>query len=217
MYLYRHSTSPVGLYGLIFILLLSGSCSLLRFSAQKAQYKYFGVSSGIVQYKISGAENGSESLHFDHYGRRSATHLQSIISSGEQEILNLLTIVWNDSTYSIDLDSKEGLKSINQIGTELADSLGTKNLWEVNQYLLRTHLDATITGQESILGHNCDIWHAKLTHSTFWFWNGILLKSVYYDKNAGKTTKEAIQIVTELSIPPDKFEIPSDISWQLTD
>ena len=174
-----------------------------------AGYRRYQIESGMVEYAVSGAQQGTESLYFDKWGMREAKYTRTEISiAGVTQKTNQLTLMDGEWIYNIDLDKKTGTKIKNPIFDIIAARSDSKDFGELGLQMLKD-MGAEKTGSEEVAGKPCDIWEAKSLGSKSWVWNSIALKTEV--NLAGiRATTVATKVDDGASIPEDKFTLPSD-------
>lgn len=178
--------------------------------------KRFGVKSGIVEYTISGSQEGTKTLYFDDWGMRQAEYTRSVLSVGKfTKAINKVNIIDGDYQYMINLDQASGTKTKNPIlktMQDLKDQKGFNGFGE--QYLLS--LGANKIGTEKFLDKDCDVYEIRNTGTKLWVWEWITLKS---ETNTGgiDITLTAVKINTNIKIPSEKFKLPEKITLNEVD
>jgi hypothetical protein len=179
-------------------------------AAKAAGYKRYGIESGIVEYAVSGAQKGTETLYFDRWGQREATYTDTELSfagiSQKQKTLNILE---GELGYNINLATRAGTKTTNPLFKKILDRSPDKNLGDLGLRMLE-EMGGVKIGTEEVAGKLCDIWEIKNLQSKSWLWKVVTLKVQV--KMAGmEVTKTAARFEEGVSIPEDRFTIPSDI------
>jgi len=174
-----------------------------------AGYKRYRTKSAMVEYELSGARKGTETLYFDQWGMREAKHTSAETSfSGFSRKENSLTVMDGEWIYAIDLDRKTGTKTKNPLLKEITDKHGTKDLGEIGERIMKQTGEKTGTGD--VAGKLCDIWEVKNLGTKTWVWNGVPLK--VQTKMAGlEMTTTATRVKEGATIPEDKFAVPAGV------
>ncbi len=122
-----------------------------------AAENHYDIKSGMVEYAISGAETGNETLYFDNYGQKEARYIKVNIAKNN-ESLDEVQYFDSDWVYQYDPKNKTALKSHWQAALDpksgqkrvsTPPAFGQKNI---------ELLGGQKVGAKSILGYTCDIW-----------------------------------------------------------
>ncbi|HEX9251123.1 MAG TPA: hypothetical protein VF870_02725, partial [Ignavibacteriaceae bacterium] len=71
--------------------------------------KRYGIKSGVIEYIITGSQEGTKTLYFDNWGMRQAEYTRSILSvGGFTKPLNLVNIIDGEYQYMINIDQNSG-------------------------------------------------------------------------------------------------------------
>lgn len=169
----------------------------------------FDKSFGTVQYKISGAETGTQMTYFDYWGFRQA-HFRKVETASYGMALTV-TVNIGEQTIFYDQDKR--------LGQKRADPEVKKLL---NAYILGTSAPVAVdllqnTGwnkikTENFLDRSCEVWENKTVPGKVWLWNGITLKSEVKTVD-GLVTMTAIKIDEATPIDPSVFAIPGEIHF----
>lgn len=167
-------------------------------------FKRYNVKSGIVVYKMSGTQEGTETLYWDNYGKREARYTESTINFfGIKKTTKQLVILDGIWSYSVNYDDKTVTKNSVEHLKEIAKG---NNLLNTGQEFLEKNGEKQ--GSEKILNKICDKWYLPDFATTLWIWNSIPLKS---KTNMIITiTLTATSLKTNIKIPEDKFKYPKD-------
>jgi len=184
----------------LFGILLIGPAS---YGQKNKSVFYYPVKSAIVEYVYSGATTGTESYYMDNNGRLSARYSQlSTKSFGSTTKTNQLVIQKDSIIYTIDLDKKTGVKQTFQISEKDMEK------WAKTADSVYTDLGFKKTGEEVLLGKQCEIWEGM--SSKVWVWKNLAIKT---ETNLfGKHIMEATKVEIDVSIPKSKFAIPDGIT-----
>ena len=67
--------------------------------------KRYGIKSGVIEYLITGSQEGTKTLYFDNWGMRQAEYTRSVLSfGGFTKSLNLVSIIDGEYQYMINID-----------------------------------------------------------------------------------------------------------------
>ena len=179
-------------------------------TAVEASRRYPELKSAIIKYKVSGMNNGTETVYIDDWGRREAIYKKFTTKMmGIDLERNFMTLITENGkwVYNIDLNSKTAIRM---------DNKGFKALQGNSGSNMDVAIGAVKVGTEEILGKTCDVWKKSYPYSMAWMWKGIALRKDQ-DVAAMGVITEAIEIQENVSIPEDKLAIPSDAKVKVLD
>lgn len=164
---------------------------------------YYPVKSAYIEYVHSGSSTGTETYYMDHNGKVSARYTELTTKSfGSTEKTSQIMIQKDSVFYTIDLLKKTGVKQTIHIDPKDVEK------WAKSAEEAWTDMGFKKTGEEVLLGKNCEIWEGM--SSKIWVWQNFALKT---EMNVfGKSVIEAKKVETGLSIDNSKFEIPDGIT-----
>lgn len=172
--------------------------------------KRYGVKSGVIEYEISGSQEGTKTLYFDDWGMRQAEYTRSVLSvGGFTKSLNLVNIIDGEYQYMINIDQKSGTKTRNPILKEIESLKYEKGFNEFGEQML-LKMGAEKIGTDNFLGKDCDIYEMKKSGTKLWVWKWITLKSETKSHGIDITTV-AKKIDIDVSIPSSKFNVPEKV------
>lgn len=191
---------------------------LFAYNSYSIDMKKYQIKSGIVEYKISGSQQGTHILYFDNWGLLSS-ELQEVTTnimgmSVKSSTLNISDKEW---TYSINLDEKTGTKISNKDIQDLLNSIDKKDMEELGRKMME-RLGGKKIGNETFLNRNCEVWEISKLKSKIWVYKFIPLKTIM--NVLGEVTIEAINIQENVPVSADKFVVPKGIKiteQQITD
>ncbi len=172
--------------------------------------KRYGIISGVVEYVISGSQEGTKTLYFDSWGMRQAEYTRSILSvGGFTKSLNLVNIIDGEYQYMINMDQNSGTKTRNPILKSIEQLKNQKGFNEFGEQILLS-MGANKIGTEEFLGKDCDVYEMKNTGTKLWVWEWLTLKSE--TKSGGiNINLTATRINESGSVPAEKFKIPEKV------
>ena len=172
--------------------------------------KRFGIKSGVIEYIITGSQEGTKTLYFDSWGMRQAEYTRSVLSvGGFTKSLNLVNIIDGEFQYMINIDQNSGTKTRNPILKSIEQLKDQKGFNEFGEQMLLS-LGANKIGSESFLGKDCDVYEMKSTGTKIWVWEWLTLKSE--TKSGGiNINLTATRINEGGSVSPEKFRIPEKV------
>ena len=178
---------------------------------QAIKFKRYGIKSGVVEYESTGSVTGSTILYFDDWGYKEAkfekTEMKMMGISVKE---NKVTIIDGEWTYNINLDQNTGTKIKTPLIEQIVENSGNEDLTDFGEQLMK-NMGGKITGKESVLGKQCDIWEIKNLGSKIYVWNWVPLKS---DVNfmGQKITQIVSKFDENAEIPSEKLKIPSGVT-----
>ncbi len=172
--------------------------------------KRYGVKSGIIEYDLSGIQEGTKTLYFDDWGMRQAEYTRSVISvNGYTKAINLVNIIDGEYQYTINMDQKTGTKTRNPIIKEMEELKYEKGFNEFGEQMI-LKMGAEKIGSDSFLGKDCDVYEIKSSNTKLWVWKWIILKSEIKSGRIDIGTT-ATKIQTDVQIPSAKFALPEKV------
>lgn len=178
----------------------------------KEGYKRYGIESGIIETKLSGMQQGTETVYFDHWGMREAKYSHTKMEMmGVKRESKIFTLIDGEWIYNVDLTTNKGTKIKNPMIASIAEQTGEKDFMQLGEEVLEK-MGATKTGTEEILGKTCDVWEAQAMNMRLLVWKGIPFKTtVSLGEQMGQDMNSEI-IITKfdegVSISEDKFKLP---------
>lgn len=176
----------------------------------------YGIKSAIIEYDVSGSQEGSRRLFFDNWGSRQAEYSNTTITVGQfSKTANLLNITDGDWQYTINLDTKTGTKSQSQLKELKIELEGQQYFNELGEQAI-IKLGGVKLGTEEFLGKECDVYEFRNIGMRAWYWKWVLLKS---EQRSGPVsiTVTARKIEEDVRVPEDRFRVPEDISLNTVD
>lgn len=172
--------------------------------------KRYGIKSGVIEYIITGSQEGTKTLYFDNWGMRQAEYTRSVLSvSGFTKSLNLVSIIDGEYQYMINIDQNSGTKTRNPILKSIEQLKDQKGFNEFGEQMLLS-MGANKIGSENFLGKDCDVYEMKNTGTKLWVWEWLTLKSE--TKSGGiNINVTATRINEGGSIPNEKFKVPEKV------
>ena len=179
-------------------------------ATDEASRRYPELKSAIIKYKVSGMNNGTETVYIDDWGRREAIYKKFATKLMGIDIeRNFMTLITENGKwiYNIDLNSRTAIRMNNTGFKALQGNSGSN---------MDVAIGAMNIGTEEILGKVCDVWKKSYPYSMAWMWKGIALKKEQ-DVAAMGVVTEATEIQENIAIPEDKLVIPSDVNVKVLD
>lgn len=196
--------------GFFFCLLVAG-LSGTAFAQQPAAAapRYFAIDHGAVQYDISGAEKGKETMYFDQAGMRQA-HFKSA-ETQKWGVMNTVTLNLQEQIIFIDPNKGLGQKRVNQQLKQLLDDPQSLNNGLLSVQLM-TLLGGKKTGDENVLTRACEVWEIPSAKTKLWLWNGIVLRSEVQTPD-GMVSFKAVKVDDVTAVDEAVFTIPQNIQF----
>lgn len=185
------------------------SSNLEKESTSEFQKRY-GIKSGVIEYIITGSQEGTKTLYFDSWGMRQAEYTRSVLSvGGFTKPLNLANIIDGEFQYMINIDQNSGTKTRNPILKSIEQLKDQKGFNEFGEQMLLS-MGANKIGSETFLGKYCDVYEMKSTGTKLWVWEWLTLKSE--TKSGGlQINLTATRINEGGTVPKEKFKIPEKV------
>ena len=184
------------------------SSNLGKYSDSEFQ-KVFGIKSGVIEYVISGSQEGTKTLYFDNWGMKQAEYMRSILTvKGFTKPINKLSVIDGEFQYNINMDQNSGTRTRNQILRTMEQLSGQKSFNEFGEQMLLS-MGANKIGSEDFLGKTCDVYEMRSTGTKLWVWEWITLKSE--TNSRGLEINISATRINEGSVPKEKFKIPEKV------
>ena len=172
--------------------------------------KRYGIKSGVIEYIITGSQEGTKTLYFDDWGMRQAEYTRSILTvGGFTKQLNLVNIIDGEFQYMINMDQNSGTKTRNPILKSIEELKDQKGFNEFGEQMLLS-MGASKISSEDFLGKECDVYEMKSTGTKLWVWEWLTLKSETQSRGISINVT-ATRINEGSSVPASKFKIPEKI------
>ncbi len=171
------------------------------------EFKRYGIKSGIIEYELSGAQSGKETIYFDDWGYREAKYTEAELSfGGFSQKTNTLTILEGKMIYTIDLSTNTGTKMENPLFAGLKD----EDLQEMGKQMME-QMGGEKTGTETFLDRTCEVWEIKQMGTKTYVWESIALKT---EVNMGMQMNITAVSMKEGEVPQEKLKIPEGVAFQ---
>jgi hypothetical protein len=189
------------------------------------------VKSALVQYALTGDENGSEELVFTADRRATRTNSTTRVF-GRDTKANRLEIDTRDSSYRVDLDKKEGYRTASPTAV-MADeydklSASEKERFQSNMRELASVFTqafgagslsgvAEVRGREMVAGQACEVHQlGNFTVCTLLGAPEVPLR-LQGELFCLRVNKVASTATLNAAVPPERFALPADIKWKSAD
>lgn len=172
--------------------------------------KRYGIKSGVIEYVLTGSQEGTKTLYFDSWGMRQAEYTRSIFTiKGYTKPINMVSIIDGEFQYNINMDQNSGTRTRNPILRTMEQLKDQKSFNEFGEQML-LNMGANKIGSEEFLGKNCDVYEMKSTGTKLWIWEWLTLKSITQSRGI-EINLTATRINESGSVPSDKFKIPEKV------
>lgn len=191
------------IWGLLFALILA-------INTLHAETKRYEIRSGIIEYTISGGGNmmgiqtqidGKSKTLFKEWGKIELhDETSKSVIMGREESTHQTTKIDHDKVYIVDYEQK----SISQYDHTMLMRSQYKDIAKNAKEVMQS-MGATKTGEERILGYDCEVWETN--HMKLWLHKGIMLKSLVSVMGSAHTT-EATNIQFNISVSDEDLKLP---------
>ena len=172
--------------------------------------KRYGVKSGVIEYVLSGSQEGTKTLYFDSWGMRQAEYTRSVFTiKGYTKPINVVSIIDGEYQYNINMDQNSGTRTRNPILRTMEQLQDQKGFNEFGEQML-LNMGANKIGSEDFLGKSCDVYEMKSTGTKLWVWEWLTLKSITQSRGI-EINLTATRINEGGSVPSEKFKIPEKV------
>ena len=166
--------------------------------------KRYDVKTGIIEYKISGVQSGTETLYFDDWGRTESkvTKINTNFPNTPKTSEYSMSLIKDGKSYAIDMLTNKGTESNNlEVFALSGDSAP------------RAQMSTATTTKINVAGKECQIWKSLRLDVETCLWSNVPLQTT---SGRGKTavSKTATSIKLVDSLPEDTFKLPENV--QLT-
>jgi hypothetical protein len=182
------------------------------------EFKRYEVVSGIVEYALGGAEEGTEILYFEDYGNIEARHktAQAQVPGGiklpqgvELPKTEQVNITKGDTIYSYDVNTRAGTKLNNTLDVFGKQGNGD-DLQKMGMEMLK-NMGAVQDGTKTVAGYECDLYVIEKMNTQTCIYKGVTLESTVIVVGITNTiTAKSAQF--DVDIPEDKISVPDDVS-----
>jgi len=175
--------------------------------------KRYLIQSGTIEYIVSGARRGKETVYFDRWGMREARY--SKVSEGGYMPSNLLKLIKDGWLYTIDFDKRVANKVEDTSTKKIIETHPEVSVIDLRLYAIKNKGGQKIAIEE-FRGKKCDGWLIKSTGTQLWLWRGVPIKIVENNKGV-VTVYTAISVEEKSEIAEEKFKIPDNIYFMKED
>lgn len=171
--------------------------------------KRYGIKSGVIEYILTGSQEGTKTLYFDSWGMRQAEYTRSIFTiKGYTKPINMVSIIDGEFQYNINMDQNSGTRTRNPILRTMEQLKDQKSFNEFGEQML-LNMGANKIGSEDFLGKTCDVYEMKSTGTQLWIWEWLTLKSV--TQSRGVEINLTATRISEGSVLTEKFKVPEKV------
>lgn len=172
--------------------------------------KRYGIKSGVIEYVLTGSQEGTKTLYFDSWGMRQAEYTRSIFTiKGYTKPINMVSIIDGEFQYNINMDQNSGTRTRNPILRTMEQLKDQKSFNEFGEQMLLS-MGANKIGSEDFLGKTCDVYEMRSTGTKLWVWEWLTLKSVTQSRGI-EINLTATRINEGGSVPSEKFKVPEKV------
>lgn len=170
-------------------------------------FKRYQVEKGIIHYELTGTEKGTLVVYFDRWGLREAQYKNSEMKVfGIKQKTNTVSYLDGENMYNYTPEENTYMRIKNTLVRPVTEDMGEGDMTVGGKKLL-TGMGGEQTGQETVMGKNCELWELKSMKMKNWIWKGISLKM--YSKLLGVTTDQtATKIEIDVEVPGEKVTLP---------
>jgi len=171
--------------------------------------KRYAMKNAIVEYEISGAQSGTETLYIENFGQKEARYITMTIKMfGFKSTEQTMMLIDGDWSYNIDLKSKEGTRvNLKKASEAMMKRTGSQNIHDFGKKAVKK-MGGVKKGTEVVLGKKCEV--IEFPNMKAWVYKQIPLKST---ANFGgmEMNYTATSIKENASIPKGKLTIPKGV------
>ena len=195
----------------------------------------YGIKSGTIKYEINPGQGLTleQTLYFDDFGREEAVVTNSMNVMGTDTVYrHTLSITTPQYIYSIDMDSKSGVRLYNDpskmvkkmleviensdLSDEQKQQLSTivkqqEENFNTEMPLIKEIKELEPVRTDTFMGKECEVYKVNRTlNAEVYMWNRIPLKIV---DATGNVLQKAVEIDTE-PVKAEVFEVPEEVEVQ---
>ena len=121
----------------------------------------YGLKSAIVEYDVSGSQEGTRRLYFDNWGLRQAEYSNTTITIGQfSKTANLVNINDGEWQYIINMETKSGTKSQSQLKELKTQLEGEQYFNELGEQVI-LKMGGQKVGEEEYMEKECVIYEFR--------------------------------------------------------
>lgn len=172
--------------------------------------KRYGIKSGVIEYVLTGSQEGTKTLYFDDWGMRQAEYTRSVLSvGGFTKSINIVNIIDGEYQYVINMDQRSGTKTKNPVIKAIEELKDQKGFNEFGEQML-LNMGGNKIGRDEILGKECEVYEIGKTGTKLWVWEWVTLKE---ETNSGGLNRTVIAKKIDIggSVPSSKFAVPEKV------
>lgn len=178
------------------------------YAGHLANVKYYDIEEGRVDYALTGLSQGTMTLEFKEWGRRSAIRTQSTVSiMGMTQTRDDLIITDGPWVYTVDMGTRTAIKMENPVLKELAGRRNSSRIQTGRDIIIA--LGGKEIGTGTVSGKTCVLWENQQMMSTSCVWKGLSLKTTSVISGM-KMTQTAVDIQIG-SIPDSHVLLPDGV------
>jgi hypothetical protein len=164
----------------------------------------------MVEYNVSGMQNGKKALYWDDWGLKEATYLDVTTTvMGVTQRQQTRTITLPEAIYTVDMMTGMATKSPNP-GENLIRNMTDYEAEQMSRQMMQA-MGGQLIGNDVVAGESCEQWQMTLTNSTICVWKGITLM-VSSSVMGMKVQEKAVLINANSPVDNDHFKLPEDVT-----
>ena len=171
--------------------------------------KPYEIEEGRIEYKLSGINNGTETLQFTKWGIKASTRTKTTMTiMGMTQKTDQLTITDGLWIYNVNMATNTATKMQNPMFKSLANRKN-KTLKQTGEDLMKA-MGGKIVGKDTVLGKTCDWWEVPQLMMKTCVWKGLPLKS-----KAGMKGMEVAHTAVNIQlghIPDSQVSLPANVT-----
>ena len=171
--------------------------------------KPYEIEEGRIDYKLSGINNGTETLHFKNWGLKSSTRTKTTINiMGMTQKTDQLTITDGLWIYNVNMATNTATKMQNPMFKSLVKRKD-KTLKQTGEDMMKA-MGGKIVGKDTVLGKTCDWWEIPQLMIKTCVWKGLPLKS-----KGGLKGMEVVHTAVNIQlddIPDSQVSLPANVT-----
>lgn len=168
---------------------------------QESVSSAFPSESGILEYELKGAMNGTEIWYWTDWGDRQRKERHSVMEiMGIRQEDEVITVIHDEKIYKLDEKKRSATLIRSGLAAELSDLS-----YDSDQML--EEMGGVKNGTEEVLGKECQVWEMKSMMSRIAVWNRLAMHTV---TDMGIVKEE--MIATRVDLSPDLEGALFDIS-----
>lgn len=170
---------------------------------------YYGVEHGIVEYQISGADQGKQTLYFDQWGLRQARY--KVVETQRWGTTSTVTL-----NLGSDILTYNPNKNLGQKKEDLNLKQLLANFKPQETQILSLQVLGLLGGkkikEDTVLDRVCEVWETPTPKMKVWLYNGVVLK-LEEDTPEGMVIYTAVSIDGASVVDEKYFLVPPEVHF----